>query len=263
MKKLSHSGALADKDYQIRLIAFLDVLGFESEVNSSASLGHPKREAIFAAVDCFHSIRDEIRNGGGFDVQFCLFSDACFVSVAPEDDAAVLVFIKSVQSLSRNLLRLGFLCRGGLTLGACFHDTDRVFGPAANLAYRLEHERAEFPRIVLGRDAATRVRSLERPQSGLLSKSPDGPYHVNIFEPYAALAKNYCEDHLVNFRTEREFEEMKLCRLKIIDGLDVTQDFPRVYMKWRWLAEYYNSTVASWRGKVGEHWPGAIELDVL
>jgi hypothetical protein len=44
---------------------------------------------------------------------------------------------------------LGFLVRGGITIGDIVHDEEVVFGPALNRAYHLEHDIAKYPRIVV------------------------------------------------------------------------------------------------------------------
>src|SRR3546814_12713824 len=77
------------------------------------------------------------------------FSDSLIISAANTADGLWHVLF-SLSDLAINLLEIGVLVRGGVTIGGIHHDDDIVFGLGVNEAYRLESKIATSPRIVLG-----------------------------------------------------------------------------------------------------------------
>lgn len=49
---------------------------------------------------------------------------------------------------------MGFLVRGGITIGPLYHDSNIVFGPALVRAATIEKDLARFPRVVLDSECA-------------------------------------------------------------------------------------------------------------
>jgi hypothetical protein len=82
------------------------------------------------------------------------FSDNVVIS-APASASLVKNLVGAVAAIQMTSLNLGFLIRGGVTIGELYHDREAVFGPALNRAYELENCVADYPRVVLDPEVAT------------------------------------------------------------------------------------------------------------
>lgn len=135
-------------EYQERLIAFIDVLGFANLVEASAS-DRPAREKVgklIATNKLFDAFFTKL-----FDrAKTAFFSDSFVVSMEPQE---IFYLVREIGFLCRYLLLLGLPCRGAITCGLLHHEGRIVVGPALVHAYRLEQSKARYPRVVLD-DAA-------------------------------------------------------------------------------------------------------------
>ncbi len=134
----------------------------------------------------FRSIRPEVTT----------FSDLLFLSFPlPEVSAEVPPVLTQIiadmwlQEVERwtgviavEALKIGMLIRGGLALGALYHDqTESVtFGPALVQAHELESRDAVYPRVLLSRELRDKLSS--DPKQRLL-RDKDGLLHLDYFKP--------------------------------------------------------------------------------
>jgi hypothetical protein len=131
-------------EYQPRLVAFVDVLGFADLVLKSDG-DNEARQAIgrlVATNNLFDAFFTKLMRSAkaGF------FSDSFVVSMGPDE---IIYLVREIGYLARYLLLLGLPCRGGISLGPLHHEGKVIVGPALIHAYKLERDRAQFPRIVL------------------------------------------------------------------------------------------------------------------
>jgi hypothetical protein len=145
---------LRNPEYEERIVAFCDVLGWRNQIAKAGS--DPKkigvlRRQILLVGRIISNVKPEV------DLRFTSFSDNIVLSgpakEAPLDTLiAMLVLLSDYQQTSAVL---GFLTRGGITIGEIYHDQQTVFGPALNRAYELESTVADYPRIVLDKNNFT------------------------------------------------------------------------------------------------------------
>jgi hypothetical protein len=133
-------------DYQERVVALIDVLGFTNLVKRSSEKPAelPKICRLIAANKLFERVSSE----------FLPFADAAFFSDSfvlsmrwPEHH--LIYLIREIGYLCRYLLLQGFPCRGAIATGLLFHEGRFIVGPALVDAYRLEKSVAIYPRVIL------------------------------------------------------------------------------------------------------------------
>jgi hypothetical protein len=155
--------------YEEQFTAFIDFLGF-SEVSTEAD--DTRRLNILSLLLSLSALRSEfaiqsapIESGGTSHriiPAISTFSDHIVISyplarisrdVGP-NESAVAFFILSgfnrlLKSIAAAALRLGFLIRGGASIGMLYHSRGVVFGEAMIEAFEIESRVAVYPRVVL------------------------------------------------------------------------------------------------------------------
>jgi hypothetical protein len=130
-----------------------------------------------------------------------------------------LQFTNQVITFQRSLLVDGILCRGGLSYGKHYEEANFIFSEALIKAYRIESERANYPRIVIDDD----LMDLLAP-TGNISETPI------IREADGASFLDYLRD----CSREQTFEAIKA----VTDGWETKS--VRVREKLRWLRDYFS-----------------------
>lgn len=141
-----------DLNYENRLVAFLDLLGFSQMV-----LNRQDDDVEFV----LNLIPDMMKTHQGNvlrdDLQVTIISDSIILSVKAEPDD----FLKDlfnvcviVGYLQHELALNGYYMRGGISVGKMVHDSKRnlIVGPAYIQAYLLESERSKAPRVIIGQE---------------------------------------------------------------------------------------------------------------
>lgn len=163
-----------DYRYEERLVAYVDILGWTDQVEQKNDAGHYQIssdvKAALAVLDQEYSSFTEhhkidIKNRFGVDkvnplfqhIECGIFSDSILISKPV--DYGVRIF--SIVEICRKLLTLGFLCRGAITKGYCYHKENRIFGPVLNEAINLEQNEAIYPRILCTKEIEDLVDAAE------------------------------------------------------------------------------------------------------
>jgi hypothetical protein len=133
-----------DLNYEHRLVAFFDILGWRNEIAAAGS--DPKRIArLAAAVRMFNANASAVGDAGA---RLTTFSDNVVFS-KPYAEGDVEWLLQSLAVTQLGLAVQGLWMRGGVTIGDIHHDDHIVFGPALNRAYELESKIADMPRIMI------------------------------------------------------------------------------------------------------------------
>jgi hypothetical protein len=167
--------------YTQRYIAFLDILGFSEIVRETDRDALPNRfDALVKTLEEINSREDELDDVVGCDFQFQTFSDSIVMS-SNATTTGLFYLLLVVRRLALNLLGNRLLMRGAVARGKLHHVGSVMFGPAFLDAYRIEHEIAKFPRIILSEDV---FKELNEMNSGLREPSfilaDDGPPYLDI-----------------------------------------------------------------------------------
>lgn len=152
-------------------LAFIDILGFSSMVE--ADCNGPQEEISF--LPKLLALHDQtaldIPDGNG--VTFSQFSDSVIVAQRYTLNT-FSAFARHVMKYQRSLFFAGVLCRGGLSYGKHYEKENFVFSEALIKAYRIENERAKYPRIVIDDDLLDLLSPVDGIPESTITKEADG-----------------------------------------------------------------------------------------
>jgi len=144
-------------EFQEKFIAFIDILGFKSLVNSAENNGDVNLKDIAEALEHLGSRKDLERikkHGPNICPQSkCINKDVGFILTQVSDCAIISSEISPLGALTLvnhcwtaviDLLMKGFMCRGYITKGKIYHTSDHVIGSGYQDAYSKESEVSAF-----------------------------------------------------------------------------------------------------------------------
>jgi hypothetical protein len=131
--------------YEERLILFIDFLGF-SEIVETTATNSKALHRLVRAMDRLGEISDSTILPLHKVTQF---SDSIVVSYRITEQSAVFHLLNAIAFCVVDLAQMGYLVRGGVTVGKLYHTGKHVVGPAMIDAYRLEAKIAQVPRVVI------------------------------------------------------------------------------------------------------------------
>lgn len=135
--------------YEKRIVAFVDVLGFSNLVYSRTT-GLISRYFNFVT----HNFQEAVSKYG---FRFLIVSDSIVLS-APDNKESLKLCVMVLYRLQQKLIEEeGILLRGGVSHGDLYMGAEDniMFGPALINAYKLELQ-AKYPRIIMDRSFITR-----------------------------------------------------------------------------------------------------------
>lgn len=235
-----------DDGYRDRVVGFVDILGFADLVRRADRDGNLRRE-IAEALGRVRAVSSP--GGGETDLRTQNFSDSLILSATNTPDGLWHLLL-SIDALAWNLLQLGVLIRGGVTIGGMKHDEQMVFGLGVNEAYRLESTVARTPRIVIGAkafDAAARYADQHEVwaayRNSRLLRDRDGVWFLNYLTELGCF--NRQDPNGPDMLRHPMCTVGRSIQQIIQTKLDRTLDQPDVYTKIEWLARYWNAEVAT------------------
>jgi len=234
--------------YEDRVVAFIDILGWGSAIQNSASDPEITKK-LGLTVDYLSAhtrmntqltdLLPESKWPG--DPQVSHFSDSILISRTAERDFLHTEFVTSIQMLLQQLVRLGFLARGGVAYGQLFHKGPIAYGPALVRAYELEQS-ASYPRVILDTPLAAKWGQGDKvygKDGALLGrvkqwrKDKDGFSFLDFLQPFINMPGVDVSCSLVKSTLEP-------ARLVITNGLSLFSQDHRIGAKYHWAASYFN-----------------------
>jgi hypothetical protein len=239
-------------NYENRIIAFIDILGFRSIIEKTIDQeGNDIREKINDLNDILLLIRDILdidkpENIFSDTKKVTQFSDSIVISFLAGEESEVFHTLLSILWVIINFVDHGILCRGGLAYGKIIHNDKVLFGPALIQAYETESKAALFPRVILdesiielGEKYHGRQHRAEHEREYLMqlvSKDTDGMYFIDYFagaqseldEPEYGMP-----DYINNLR-------------KIIIS-NVGNNKPDMKVKYGWMRDKFNRLVRQFK----------------
>jgi hypothetical protein len=132
--------------YEQRLILFIDFLGFKDIVDRTETSSE-ELTRIVQAIDTLTDMPLGLAAGEGRRVT--QFSDCLVVSFPITARSAVFDLINSMAITIIQVVEMGYLLRGAVTVGKLLHDDQHLVGPAMNRAYAMETQEAVYPRVLI------------------------------------------------------------------------------------------------------------------
>jgi len=225
-----------DLNYKIKAVAFLDILGFKSIVKKSEDIQF--REKLIKSLVELKGMEMSRENMAGvkFDYgkELTAFSDSIVISYDISNDGAIFNILYDIIFMQIDLIAMGLLLRGGITLGDVFHDGGVVVGPGMIKAYEMESKIAIYPRIIV--DPILIDYAYKNP-SFLHTKNEEKELVLNLLCP---CENNYYYTDFLSMQAELGYEYNSFLSdvgKLIEEGL---QSFDiGIQSKYEWLQKYF------------------------
>lgn len=252
----------APVEYEDCIVSFTDVLGFRDLLKRRTAA------EVMKVLDQMNYFRLSVDDGGSIESiksarltsrAFAFAMSDAIVRVRPYDtqqrDGALVWELLDIIHAQIELINLGVLVRGGLTVGPTYvglKGQGPVFGPALARAYEIETNEAVFPRIVVD-DAVLEAHSTD-PRlrmagnsyaeekatiSGLLAVGDDGIHYID----YLSQIDEFDGPEIYFGFLQRHAELIRA-------GLEATKSDRRTWRKFQWLVRYHNAEVLRQRQRV-------------
>ncbi len=155
-----------DRETSQHIVAYLDILGIAARMKHGYELQKLAMNKLHNLYT--HSMDNRTAMEGYSDIQFKIFSDNIIIvkklSEQPEkrllDIRALFFCVSNFQCLAVND-SIGWLVRGGISIGQLYIDETMVWGEALLKAYDLESKAAIYPRILLDSNLLSHIGSDE------------------------------------------------------------------------------------------------------
>ncbi len=241
------SDSSAQASYVRRVVGFVDILGFASLVNR-ADKNKSLRQEIVEALGKVQTTAAPKETTEDSDLRAHNFSDSLILS-AKDTATGFWHLLLSLDALAWNLLQMGVLIRGGVTIGRIQHEEHIVFGVGVNEAYHLEFNIARKPRIALGK-AAVKAASVfaandavwETYKNSRLLRDDDGVWFLNYLCELSAFSNQPTRG--MGIEEHPLYITGNTIRSVIQNQVETILDRPDIYEKIAWLASYWNKEVA-------------------
>jgi hypothetical protein len=251
---------VAEPTYGEHFAAFIDFLGFSE---ASSGIDEATRVKVLELLVSLASLRSEFHaavtdhpDGSKQHLitpAISTFSDHILVSYPLEqlatkagmDEGSVpMLLLLQLQSLiaavAARALRLGFLVRGGATIGKLYHANGVAFGEAMVEASQLEAQLAIYPRVVLSKQITGRPGWVANPLA--ISKDQDGIYHLDYCRMMFARAATPGNNYLAEVKTW--WDSVIPVIERNLRDLEHTGKLKEL-AKWTWFAKNFAQTMRS------------------
>jgi len=224
----------ASVNYQERIIAFIDILGFESIVKSlptKPNLFHNLNYALNRIK--YIETSNNQSNTSASKLEVSVFSDSIAISTNAQNFYSL---IWTVGWLQAHLMYVGIFVRGGIAIGPTIHENGILYGEGMISAYKLESKSAIYPRIIL----SNKLRQNIVPGiSNYIALDFDHFYYVNPFM-FEAVAGN-ADDLAANGYNPRG-DYFMVVGGHIAHNLVISQEEDHL-AKYRWIGEKFNQAL--------------------
>jgi hypothetical protein len=228
--------------FEQRAVGFLDILGFKQLMDEAEA-----SQTGFQRLAGLRGVLDNIvlyDNRGlastvpdALKPRYIFISDSIILSAPLHHDHKNLadglgiVVLKTIQ-IAERIIELGYLVRGGISVGNVWHDERNIFGTGYTNAYQTE-QRAIHPRVVLDRAGVDVWRAPGRIESNLCISDRDDLI-VDILHPY------YLRETSAGIAYEGYFQTL---RNRIVCNLTHMPLASRERSKWEWMAGFFNEAL--------------------
>jgi len=246
---------IMEMNYQKRIIAYMDILGFSDKVLST--IDKDTGEEIVQKTNKINSLFENVKelkrkykrtDNDVSSKRVSHFSDTVVISYLLEEEAGILHILINILSFCVSVLQNGYLIRGAITCGNLHHFENELYGPAMLTAYDMEKKIAFYPRIVFEKKIidiaekypakwlgkAEQLNSIKR----LIQKDFDGLYYLDYFNSIDYFFGPY---GLLTY--------LKAFKYRIIELQNKINNDNSIKSKYFWLKEKYNIALKRLRRK--------------
>lgn len=280
-------------------VAFIDILGFKNMISNDIDsvilalryikmfcdsfFKFPTRETgsktypIFNAPEYnndYSSIDEDIDDEYEMNKPVVtMFSDSIVISKTIDDFFDLSEFVEFISKIQYQLLLEGILIRGGISIGELYHSDKYIFGSALISAYKIESEKAIYPRIVIDENVIKRYTEIldkkfnqsyntyilydnkkyplnpyqdysDYEYSLYIQLDSDGLYYINYLQDnlyvIGASSKDFLDISMLLL--EDTYEDCCVRIMKLVnEGIQISNK--DVQEKYKWLKNKYNHVI--------------------
>lgn len=140
--------------YELRYVAFIDLLGFKGKVYNSISDGN-EYDKLQRVLNYIYNLKIEGEKDPyslkQIGKEFSMFSDSIVISYPANGYGNAFNILLDIAHICLDILNFGYIFRGGIAMDYLYHKDAVCFGPAMNIAVDMEKQ-AKFPRIIIARN---------------------------------------------------------------------------------------------------------------
>ena len=242
--------------YEMRLVAFLDILGFKELVSESTD--DPKvLKRLLHVIDAMRSEGADL--GEETDKMVTQFSDSIVVSYRVKSRSSAYYLLLDLLLLVIEATQRGVLLRGGISVARLIHTNEHLLGPGMIFAYNAESKIAKYPRVIVEphsmefllhaaaenpadhHDAGTETKYVR----DLLTKDDDGNFYLDYISFDGVVVKGGAEpdDYQTYFESIGQL---------VRDGL--THHDSTVKDKYVWLQKKYAAQLKVFKSSPNPRW---------
>jgi hypothetical protein len=240
--------------YDIRVIAFIDILGFKNSIDKSNKDEKEFQRILLSLTELRDFFikpkdKDDIETDRYYDAdtQILQVSDCLIISRLIQEQGGIFHMLSDCGFATHLLISNGFFCRGSIKFGNMYHNNTTLFGKAYIEAYQAE-KNEKLPIIKFSKDIFEIVRQFPFPVNKPIvewevdyvmkncKQLESGEYYLDYFTDYDDL-----------FGGEEGMATLHYSKLRkiITDGLQLPKTC-NAYEKYRWAAEQFNLTANSY-----------------
>lgn len=199
--KINQSFDLYDRETKKYIVAFLDILGATNRIKKNKVSQNDSLNLVYNLYKHIINLASENGIKKFADIKFKIFSDNIIIAKELSNDnidndvLSLLgcVFVFSCASVGDSV---GWLVRGGITIGDFYIDDMVAWGSALVRAYELENKIAIYPRVILDDNVVKIILGID---SDYVRRDTDGKYFLNYMTIWS-----YAEESV-----QSAFEQMK------------------------------------------------------
>jgi len=229
-------------NYQERVIAYIDILGFRDKIQNTIDKGSGEEneletnkinnlfENVLELKNKYKYIDNNVNNR-----MVSHFSDSVVVSYPMEEEAEIFHIFSDILFFGVSILQDGYLIRGAITSGKLHHSENKLYGPAMLSAYNMERKMAFYPRIIFENKIIEIIKKNQsklgqlKVLNNLIQKDIDGLYYLDYFRSMCFVGAN-----------EGLLEILKAFKDRINELEKKIENNDSIKSKYLWLKEKYN-----------------------
>lgn len=169
-----------DRETKKYIVAYLDILGATNRIRENKTAQDASLNLLYNLYKQIQNLASENGIKKFADIEFKIFSDNIIIAKKVSDDINndVLSLLGCVSNFLCSSVgdSVGWLVRGGVTIGDFYIDDMVVWGSALVRAYELEDKIAVYPRVVLDDNVVEIITKID---SDYVRRDTDGQCFLN------------------------------------------------------------------------------------
>lgn len=237
-----------EKDFHDAVVIFIDLLGTQDRTQFD---GWYEVYSIFNRIMHEEIKLDKSHHNTIYKRVMQIFSDCAYLIYDYKDDVEenkkdkyklMCTACYNTDKVFIEFLKNGFLARGAMTYGPIYYEQEKslFFGPAMNIAYKLESECAKYPRMIIDPKYAENLYNhnerMYRNNGKILKQDTDDYYYLHYLNRFE-IGYNELEGKCI------KDEILTLCNKYLERTYEDEQKKLSIQSKYQWLKNYIQHSI--------------------